>query len=219
MTERQPWEQDPSEWKEGISKSFSSIPRENISKLPGSQSIQHLLNVNDVELPQILAEEKLQPHALVTFSRIEWKWHADKEAWLPEDKETVLARAHLYDITQHTTKAHIIGIGRYDQNIFRPYLEKAGELPLDNLVSREHGLIFLDSKEGKPQVFYHDIGTEKKGSTNGTLVNDKKILQNEILPWDQKDYLSMGESPRAIIVPRFRVRYNLAGEGHAPSSG
>lgn len=216
-TPRQPWEEDPSKWKEKESNSFSTMPLKNVSRLTerNRASVLDLLTVNDVELPQLIAEGRVKPYALVTFSRVEWEVEGDK---VVPKKETLLAKSNLYDLAPYG-KTHCLGIGRYEENIFKPYIHDKHP---DGLVSREHGLVMLlrDNK-GKPCVHYHDIGTQHKGSTNGTYVNDIFPLHNVVHPWPHNDYMSMGNYRvfENKDVRSFRVRYKLSGESDVQRSG
>ncbi len=217
-TPRQPWEEDPSKWKEKESHSFSTMPLKNVSRLTerNRASVLDLLTVNDVELPQLIAEGKVKPHAIVTYSRVEWE--VDESRVVPK-RDTILAKSNLYDLTSYG-KTHCIGIGRFMENLFRPVT--ADEERIDRLVSREHGLVMLlKDNKGKPCVHYHDIGTQHKGSTNGTYINDVFPLHNVVHPWPQKDYLSMGNFRifDGVNVRNFRVRYKLAGESDVQRSG
>ena len=104
-----------------------------------------------------------------------------------------------------------LAIGRYGHNHFRPFLqEEAGDM--DPYVSREHGLIFLNEER---EVCYHDIGTFKKGSTNGTKLNDQSIIQNQMLSWKSNEYFGIGETLSVVrdgkpaILSKFKMRYEL----------
>ena len=122
--------------------------------------------------------------------------------------EIVVAEKELYDLSE-LGRAMCLAVGRYAHNHFRPFLNEE-EVDMDPFVSREHGLIFLNEKR---EVCYHDIGTFKKGSTNGTKLNDISVVKNEISHWQQCDYYGLGECLNAIkanervMESKFKLRF------------
>ncbi len=210
-TPRQPWEQDPDKWKgKPEHHSFSTMRSKDVGRLTerNRKSVLDLLTINDVELPQLIAEGKVKPKTVVTYSRVEWGVEGNKVVPV---SETILARANLYDLSQWG-KTHCIGVGRYQENLFKPCTNENG---VDRLISREHGLVLL-IKDGKrkPGMHYHDIGTQHKGSTNGSYLNDNFGVHNLVMPWEEGDYISMGNY-RILEnknVRNFRLRYKTLGE-------
>lgn len=103
--------------------------------------------------------------------------------------EVIVEEKYLYDLGD-LGRAMCLTIGRYSHNHFRPFLtEEAVEM--DPYVSREHGLVFFNEKR---QVCFHDIGTFKKGSTNGTKLNDITVMKDDIIIWSISDYFGLGET-------------------------
>lgn len=100
-------------------------------------------------------------------------------------REVTLEEVPIYDLS---SLGHLmcVGVGRYAQNQLRPrcILEQDSHLS----VSREHGVIYV--QQGK--LMYRDIGTFRKGSTNGTTVNGKNPFFNSVIDWQPGDYLGIG---------------------------
>ena len=156
------------------------------------------------------------PVARVWFTRLEPR----QKVYLPEQEETVfssveyaeltLVEKFLYDL-KGIDRAMCLAVGRYAHNHFRPFLQ-GREGDMDPYVSREHGLIFLNEDK---QVCFHDIGTFKKGSTNGTKFNDQSIIQNQMLVWSGEDYFGLGETMTVVADgqqqarSKFKMRYEL----------
>ena len=110
-----------------------------------------------------------------------------------ENAEMIIEEKCLYDLGD-IGRAMCLTVGRYSHNHFRPFLNDEAK-EMDPYISREHGLIFLNEKR---QVCYHDIGTFKKGSTNGTKLNDISMVKNEIMSWAASDYFGLGESLSSV---------------------
>lgn len=125
-----------------------------------------------------------------------------------EFSEIIVEEKNLYDLGD-LERAMCLTIGRFSHNHFRPFLNEDA-VDMDPFVSREHGLIFLNEKR---HVCYHDIGTFKKGSTNGTKLNDITIVKNEILSWERNDYFGLGESQSVLkansrlVESKFKLRF------------
>ena len=76
------------------------------------------------------------------------------------------------------------------------HLEDDVCLPYDTRVSRHHGRI---TKEGKT-YFIEEAGPEGKGSTNGTFVNEKRIISKT--PISAGDMILLGS-----VWVKFEARY------------
>ncbi len=206
MAERQPWEEDPDKWKQ---ESLSSFPSEKLNQLSRPwDSICDLLTVNDVEIPQLLAEGKLKPQATVTFSRVKY---TPESGVFVQTGEQEIARAHLYDLAPYG-KTHCIGVGRRPENFFQP---KIDEQYWDRTVSGRHGIISLLKEHNNFKVYYRDIGSALDGSSNGTWQGDTLKISNTIVPWLQDTYLSLGiaiKNKDGKYVRMFRLRYQLCTE-------
>lgn len=109
----------------------------------------------------------------------------------------------------------IIRIGRFPFNHFFPVLQN-GELDLT--VSREHGLVLFYSG-GLHYVDYGSLpdsnGARKDGSTNGTFLNNGKVINNCMYEWKPGEVLEFGENVEvqvnhSLIKKRsFRVVYSI----------
>ena len=73
-------------------------------------------------------------------------------------------------------------------------------LPYDTRVSRHHARI---TKEGKA-YFIEDIGPEEKGSTNGTFINEKRVISKT--PLSTGDMILLGS-----VWVKFEVRHKAQG--------
>jgi len=143
--------------------------------------------------------------------------------------ECVLAGIDLYD-TAPFGHLMCIGVGRYPHNMLRPFVgedmdnyyerpENFDPLAVCAQVSRDHGLVFLDTK-GK--VFFRDFGTKKLGrrvgSKNGTWVNGVEPIQDLVIPWSNPDYLGIGgriwvQTPLGLRKEHvFKLRYERRDE-------
>lgn len=175
---------------------LTSITFNDIAKLQQPrQSYLDILLFDEKEVQEKVAQSV--PLVKVYFTRLEPRQKFVAEA-MPalcslECAEIVLEEKCLYDLGD-LGRAMCLTVGRYSHNHFRPFLgEDAKEM--DPYVSREHGLIFLNEKR---QVCYHDIGTFKKGSTNGTKLNDISLVKNEIMSWSASDYFGLGECTNVV---------------------
>tara|TARA_B100000959_G_C14781193_1_gene541583 strand:- start:41 stop:655 length:615 start_codon:yes stop_codon:yes gene_type:complete len=191
----------------------TSITLRDIEKLKEPrQTYLDILLFDEEEVKKHI--EHSDPVAKVTFTRLEPK----HKVYRPGSNETLFSSEefaeytevvkYLYDL-KSIGRAMCLGVGRYAHNHFRPLLGREKE-EMDPYVSREHGLIFLNEKGN---VCYHDIGTFKKGSTNGTKLNDASIIQDEILTWNEKDYFGLGETLTILkqgeptIESKFKIRH------------
>ena len=191
----------------------TSITLRDIGKLhEPRQTYLDILLFDEEEVKQHI--QGAEPVAKVSFSRLEPK----HKIYRPGSQETLFSSEEyaeciqvvkfLYDLKE-IGRAMCLGLGRYAHNHFRPILRPNTE-EMDPYVSREHGLVFLN-EEGK--VCYHDIGTFKKGSTNGTKLNDLSIIQNELIAWNDNDYFGLGETLTVMkrgeptIESKFKIRY------------
>lgn len=176
------------------------------------QTYLDILLFDEKEVAQKIADST--PVAKVFFTRLEPKLRfyisqkATPDLESLEFAELIVEEKFLYDLGD-IGRAMCITVGRYSHNHFRPFLNEE-KVEMDPFVSREHGLIFLNEKL---QVCYHDIGTFKKGSTNGTKLNDISIVKNEIISWDQGDYFGLGECVNAfktntrITESKFKLKF------------
>ena len=156
--------------------------------------------------------KKSKPVAKVIFCRLNSKQEYFQNNTLlfqmPEFTDTVIAEKKLYDLSD-IGRFMCITIGRYVHNHFKPVMSSKSE-KMDQFVSREHGLIFLNERQ---QLCYHDIGTFKQGSTNGTKLNDIDIVKNRIIKWNQEHFFALGErlniikNNERIMESQFKLRY------------
>lgn len=184
----------------------------NIAKLTEPRNTyMDLLLFDEKEVQNRVKDAK--PYASVTLTRLDPKveYFADKKhtqslVHLFDYVETVLVRKYLYDLSD-IGRAMCLAIGRYPHNHLRPFMANSDET-LDPFVSREHGLIFLNEN---CEVCYHDIGTFKKGSTNGTKQNDTSLVKDEIIHWQPQDYFGLGQTLNLIRCNEriFESKYKL----------
>jgi hypothetical protein len=194
---------------------LTSITIHDLEKLKAPRnSYLDLLVFNEEEVAR--AVQNSQPIAKVLFTRLEPKTKVFEGSQntvysSANYAELAIAEKPLYDLGS-IERVMCLAIGRYAHNHFRPFLSDANT-DMDPYVSREHGLIFLNEHK---QIAYHDIGTFKKGSTNGTKLNDTSVLQNEITIWNEADYFGLGEVVSVMtdsgpkVESRFKLRYRLA---------
>ncbi len=193
----------------------TSITLRDIEKLrEPRRTYLDILIFDEKEVEELI--KKSSPVARVWFTRLEPK----QKIYLPDRNDTVFSSVEyaeltlfekfLYDL-KGIDRAMCLAIGRYAHNHFRPFLTgKEGDM--DPYVSREHGLVFLNEDK---QVCYHDIGTFKKGSTNGTKLNDQSIIQNQMILWQEHDYFGLGETLTVVregkqqVMSKFKIRYAL----------
>jgi len=192
---------------------LTSITIHDLEKLRAPRnSYLDLLIFDESEVQRVI--ENSDPIGKVSFTRLEpktkiYEGAADQTAYSSaEYAELVVFEKFLYDL-KGLDRVMCLAIGRYAHNHFRPFLADQAT-DMDPYVSREHGLVFLDEKK---HVCYHDIGTFKKGSTNGTKINDTAVIQNEITVWSTSDYFGLGEVVSVVtesgprIESRFKLRY------------
>ena len=193
---------------------LTSITLKDIVKLQEPrQTYLDLLRFDEKEVQDKIANSK--PLVRVFFTRLEPKHKyfkdADQAIKVLESavyEEVTVAEKELYDLGE-LGRAMCLAMGRYAHNHFRPFLNQ-DQVDMDPFVSREHGLIFLNESR---QVCYHDIGTFKKGSTNGTKLNDVSVVKNEIIHWDKSDYFGFGECLNVIrfsertMESKFKLRF------------
>lgn len=193
---------------------FTSITLRDIPKLKEPrQTYLDLLLFDEKEVAEKIANSA--PVARVFFTRLEPRLkfftdpgQATPDIESPEFAEIMVEEKYLYDLGD-IGRAMCITVGRYSHNHFRPFFQK-NVAEMDPFVSREHGLIFLNEKL---HVCYHDIGTFKKGSTNGTKLNDISVVKNEILCWENGDYFGLGEclnifkTNTRVTESKFKLKY------------
>lgn len=188
---------------------LTAITINNIAKLKEPRNTYlDILIFDEHEVKEKIDHSK--PLFRVFITRLEPKQkcflNAQKERCALESfdfDEVLLMEKFLYDLSD-IDRAMCLAVGRYHHNHFRPFIHD-NEVDMDPFVSREHGLIFVNEKR---QICYHDIGTFKKGSTNGTKWNDISIVKNEIMYWDAEAYFGLGESVQ-IIKEKERTRESL----------
>ncbi|MBI4614548.1 MAG: FHA domain-containing protein [Planctomycetes bacterium] len=193
----------------------TSITLRDIEKLrEPRKTYLDILIFDEEEVAQAIKNQT--PVARVIFTRLEPK----QKVYLPDRSQTVfssveyaeltIGEKQLYDL-KGIDRAMCLAIGRYAHNHFRPFLA-GNEGDMDPYVSREHGLVFLNEHG---QVCYHDIGTFKKGSTNGTKLNDQSIIQNQMIEWRSDEYFGLGETLNVVrdgkqqVMSKFKMRYEL----------
>lgn len=194
---------------------FTSITLRDIPKLrEPRQTYLDILLFDEKEVADKIA--KSNPVVRVLFTRLEPKQKFFISSQTTPDLESLefaqilVEEKYLYDLGD-IGRAMCVTIGRYSHNHFRPFLTEDA-VEMDPFVSREHGLIFLNEKL---QVCYHDIGTFKKGSTNGTKLNDISVVKNEILCWDEGDYFGLGEclnvfkANTRITESKFKLKFQM----------
>lgn len=192
---------------------LTSITIHDLEKLRAPRnSYLDLLIFDESEVARVI--ENSDPIGKVLFTRLEprtkiFDGEDGSTAFSsPDFAELTIGEKFLYDL-KGLDRVMCLAIGRYAHNHFRPFLGEQ-KTDMDPYVSREHGLIFLNEKK---QVCYHDIGTFKKGSTNGTKINDSSVIQNEITIWSASDYFGLGEVLNVItdgtprLQSRFKIRY------------
>lgn len=192
---------------------LTSITIHDLEKLKAPRnSYLDLLIFNEDEVARAIENSK--PIAKVLFTRLEPKtkiYEGSHQTVYSSANyaELAIAEKYLYDLVG-IERVMCLAIGRYAHNHFRPFLSDQAT-DMDPYVSREHGLIFLDEHK---QIAYHDIGTFKKGSTNGTKLNDAGVIQNEITIWKESDYFGLGEVVSVMtdegpkVESRFKIRYS-----------
>ncbi len=210
--------------------SLTSIELPDVSRFfEGLDSYQHLVKPGDMALRDFIRNRK--PVARVYFSRLELRQDLRKsvsgrtDPWTVKDVlESNIHEEYLFDLSE-IGKSMCFGVGRFPTNQFQPRVDLTSEyftLPepsglgydrsLDLEVSREHGWILMGT-DGK--VFYRDVGTQRKGSTNGTRIRDQFTIMNQITPWSTEDYLGIGKMVRTrgddcdIMQSVFKLRYEL----------
>ncbi len=193
---------------------LTSITIHDLEKLRAPRnSYLDLLIFDEEEVAR--AVERSKPMAKVLFTRLEPKtkiYEAQAQTVYSSANyaELAIGEKFLYDLLG-IDRVMCLAIGRYAHNHFRPFLSDQNT-DMDPYVSREHGLIFLNEHK---QIAYHDIGTFKKGSTNGTKLNDAGLIQNEITLWNEADYFGLGEVVSVMtdqgpkVESRFKIRYQL----------
>ncbi|MEK7482847.1 MAG: FHA domain-containing protein [Planctomycetota bacterium] len=195
---------------------YSSVFYQDLSKLKEKNRKTYLdiLHFNEPDVAELV--QKSKAIARVFFTRLEPKQKVyDKDmkktvASSMEYAELIIAEEFLHDLSL-LGKAMCLAIGRYEHNHFRPNVATKS-LEMDMYVSREHGLVFLNEKG---EVCYHDIGTLKQGSTNGTKINDECSIKNEIMRWDMADYFGYGNLITILngnkegVESKFKLRYEL----------
>ncbi len=183
------------------------------SLLKPRETYMDILLFDEQSVKDIVKNSK--PIARVYFSRLDpnYIYFSDKERRNPilfshQYSEVMLKEHELFDLSS-IGRAMCLAVGRYPHNHLRPFMLNSEE-NLDPFISREHGLIFLNENL---QVCYHDIGTFKKGSTNGTKQNDLSLVKNNIIYWSPKDYFGLGRSMNIIrgydrvIESKYKLRF------------
>ncbi len=187
-----------------MAQKYGSMKIEDVDKLyAANQPIQDLLTPDDEEVARLIAEKKVTPVATVALSRLEVGLNeAGKSALL----EKPVAELPLYDLSPFG-KTHYISVGRRESQDLQTVNEHG---LVDMVVSREHGLIYL--KDGK--VYFFDRGTkkdsERKGSRNGTWINDDEFIKDQRWPWPEQVCLAIGDlagQENERHLRRFRLRY------------
>lgn len=187
----------------------------DIAKLrePQRNTYQDILIFDEQEVKEKIANSK--PLVKVFLTRLEpkQKYFQNTRRLVPileslEFAEVIVMYKYLYDLSD-IGKAQCLALGRYAHNHFRPFVSDE-QSEMDPFVSREHGLIFLNDQQ---EICYHDIGSFKKGSTNGTKLNDIAVVKNEIILWEPQEYFGLGETLNVIkaneraIESKFKLRF------------
>jgi hypothetical protein len=199
-----------------MAQEYSSVFYQDLSKLTEKNRRTYLdiLRFNEKDVEELVQQSK--PIARVYFTRLEPR----RKVYDEEMKKTVassieyaeltIAEEYLYDL-KPLGKAMCLAIGRYEHNHFRPSVT-TDSIEMDMYVSREHGLVFVNESN---DICYHDIGTLKQGSTNGTKINDECSIKNEIMRWDMMDYFGYGnllnliKDTKEVVESKFKLRYEL----------
>lgn len=195
---------------------YSSVFYQDLSKLNDKNRKTYLdiLHFNEPDVAELV--QKSTPIARVYFTRLEPKrkvYDEDMKKTISasvEYAELTIAEEYLYNLSP-LGKSMCLAIGRYEHNHFRPTVASKS-LEMDMYVSREHGLVFVNENG---EICYHDIGTLKQGSTNGTKINDECSIKNEIMRWDMMDYFGYGnlitilQETKEEVESKFKLRYEL----------
>jgi len=193
---------------------LTSITFRDIEKLKEPRhTYLDILIFDEQEVKEKIANSK--PIVKVFLSRLEprQKYFQNGRRLAPtleslEFAELIVVQKYLYNLSD-IGRAMCLAIGRYAHNHFRPFVNDE-QVDMDPFVSREHGLIFINDKQ---EVCYHDIGTFKKGSTNGTKRNDISVVKNEILHWEPYEYFGLGETlnvvkaQERVMESKFKLRF------------
>ncbi len=125
------------------------------------------------------------------------------ECLIAKGSPDAVAEAFLFDATS-VGQIMCLGVGRYPHNQLRPFVGENVDAYYDNpesmdpacicgQISRDHGLVFLDS-DG--QIKFRDFGTKKSGarggSKNGSWINGEYRVKNAVFEWRNGDYLGIG---------------------------
>jgi len=195
---------------------LTSITLKDINKLQEPrQTYLDLLRFDEKEVQDKISNSIPLVRVFLTRLETKQKYFSDSKRInmvleSMEYAEVLIAEKDLYDLGD-LGRAMCLAMGRYTHNHFRPFL-KGEAVDMDPFVSREHGLIFLNEKH---QVCYHDIGTFKKGSTNGTKLNDISVVKNEVIKLSTNDYFGFGEClniikhSESIMESKFKLRHQL----------
>ena len=193
---------------------LTSITIRDIAKLhEPRETYLDLLKFDEKEVQEKIASSTPMVRVFLTRLEPKQRFYTDEKCIVPileslEYGEFIVAEKKLYDLGD-LGRAMCLAMGRYAHNHFRPHLNEEA-VDMDPFVSREHGLIFLNDKL---QVCYHDIGTFKKGNTNGTKLNDISLVKNEATIWDSYDYFGFGEccnnikSSERVMESKFMLRF------------
>ncbi|NUM35100.1 MAG: FHA domain-containing protein [Candidatus Brocadiae bacterium] len=193
---------------------LTAITFKDIAKLTQPRNTYlDILLFDEQQVKEKISNSK--PIVKVVLTRMEprQKYFLDSRRFMPvleslHYTEWIVIEKFLYDLSD-IGRAMCLAVGRFNHNHLRPFLsEDQGDM--DPFVSREHGLIFVNEKR---QICYHDIGTFKKGSTNGTKLNDLSLVKNEIITWNAHEYFGLGESlnivktKERVMESKFKLRF------------
>ncbi len=193
---------------------LTSITLKDIAKLQEPrETYLDLLRFDEKEVQEKISNSTPIARVFLTRLEVKHRFFDSKEKTKPlleslEYEELIVVEKELFHLGD-LGRAMCLAMGRYAHNHFRPFADSQ-KVDMDPFVSREHGLIFLNEKK---QICYHDIGTFKKGSTNGTKLNDVSVVKDKIIHWDSNDYFGFGEClniirfSERITESKFKLRY------------
>jgi hypothetical protein len=196
---------------------------------PARATLLDVLNYNEASVKELTA--KTAPVAAVYLTRLQIATKTGEHGPIvtDPDKTVPLSEAEggpavmFTEMTLHTDylfdlstlgKIPCLGVGRDPRNAFRPALpvgHPSHKEGFDVHISREHGLIYLDSTGGKKVIRYRDRGTFQQGSMNGTWIDGKERVKDTIIEWTNGTYLGFGtrETVSGERVHLFKLRYKL----------